>query len=284
MNRWRSYFLLRRYRAVIVAFAGLAVLGSGPKDQEKSLPSPSRKEQPRRSNNQVLNAMPVGPEQTALDKPCTMGIDNRASDLCAQWKAADAAKSAAAASWVFGAVGTLVGALTLLAAWSAAKWAKKAAEETRRGADSAQATLDSYVYRERAILRLRSAHFSYAEDRPVPDGFRAQVVNLGPSPGYFDTIEWEYLAGPMWPDKLRYTVSSSKISTPDGEENTPHLDCESIDQGELWLAVKLTYRTLGTRKFSTHKSYKIQYSPDDGYNSAGYIASPNRISDQPQDT
>jgi hypothetical protein len=76
-------------------------------------------------------------EPSHLDKPCDEGDDQRSSDLCAQWKAADAAKSAANATWFFGALGSLIGSLTLAAAWSAAKWAKKAAEHTEVGAKEA---------------------------------------------------------------------------------------------------------------------------------------------------
>lgn len=71
-------------------------------------------------------------------KPCENGKDNRNSDLCAQWKAADAAKESA--EWTrrtfwLGVVGSIIGFFTLIAAGMAACYAKKAAEETKRGAD-----------------------------------------------------------------------------------------------------------------------------------------------------
>ena len=46
--------------------------------------------------------------------PCPRGEDNRASDLCAQWKAADAARKAAEWSIVAFIVGTIVNVMTLL--------------------------------------------------------------------------------------------------------------------------------------------------------------------------
>ncbi|MGV3511299.1 MAG: hypothetical protein ACO1OX_04770 [Novosphingobium sp.] len=92
-----------------------------------------------------------------MDQPCEEGENKRSSDLCAQWKAADAAKSAANATWLFGALGSLIGGFTLAAAWSAAKWARRAAEETKRGADTAERTLTDleqpYLFIDKVITQ-----------------------------------------------------------------------------------------------------------------------------------
>lgn len=89
------------------------------------------------------NTVPAAEQQHEAAKPsvetqpCRPGEDKRQSDLCAQWKAADAAS--ASADWAFwtmlaGAVGLLVGLGTLIAAWRAAHWAKAAAMHTEAGA------------------------------------------------------------------------------------------------------------------------------------------------------
>jgi hypothetical protein len=70
-------------------------------------------------------------------QPCKQSEDKRNSDLCAQWKAADAGSDAAKAAWLFGIFGCLIGGFTLVAAVKAAQYAKNAAEHTRRGADAA---------------------------------------------------------------------------------------------------------------------------------------------------
>lgn len=75
-------------------------------------------------------------------QPCAVDVDDRRSDLCAQWKAADAARSSADASWLFGAIGTCIGAFTLLAAGLAAKYARDAALEAKKAADAAAITVD----------------------------------------------------------------------------------------------------------------------------------------------
>jgi hypothetical protein len=85
----------------------------------------------------------VTPESEATNTPdtgCNQGEDNRHSDLCAQWKAADAAFDAAKWAWlqfISGIIGIALGAGTLFAAIAAAFYARHAAQETKRSADAA---------------------------------------------------------------------------------------------------------------------------------------------------
>ena len=73
------------------------------------------------------------------DKGCPPGVDNHHSDLCAQWKAADAAGDSA--NWAFASF--LVAALTLIAAGAAAVYAKNAAKETKRSAEAAFSAVEA---------------------------------------------------------------------------------------------------------------------------------------------
>lgn len=70
-------------------------------------------------------------------EPCQAGHDNRNSDLCAQWKAADAAEQSA--FWT--RVGTLIGIATFGAAAVAAWFAGRAAQYTKDGAIAANQAL-----------------------------------------------------------------------------------------------------------------------------------------------
>lgn len=79
----------------------------------------------------------------AKDQGCQRGLEERKSDLCAQWKAADAATSAANAAWVLGILGALIGAATLIAAAKAAIYAKEAARHTEAGANEARRGADA---------------------------------------------------------------------------------------------------------------------------------------------
>ncbi|RVT93443.1 hypothetical protein [Sphingomonas crocodyli] len=72
--------------------------------------------------------------------PCYSAKTPETAAFCAQWKAADAAKSSADASWwtvYFAGLGIVLGAITMAAAIAAAYFAKKAAYENKRSADAA---------------------------------------------------------------------------------------------------------------------------------------------------
>lgn len=93
----------------------------------------------------VASALQNQAESPVPNPPCREGEDNRQSDLCAQWKAADAADSASRAAWVFGILGMLIGAATLIAAIKAAQYARKAAIHTETGANEAKRTADAAI-------------------------------------------------------------------------------------------------------------------------------------------
>jgi hypothetical protein len=110
-------------------------------------------------------------DQTAF--PCAPGRDNRASDLCAQWKAADAA--AEAAKWsgltgIFTGVALLIGFGTLAAAVAAAIYARDAA---RHGSTAAEAATKSHEA------------FLDAEDAWLTLGFGDVMIISGTAPTYF---------------------------------------------------------------------------------------------------
>lgn len=90
------------------------------------------------------------------DPGCENGRDNRKSDLCAQWKAADAGFQAAQAAReqaLVGWIGAMLGFVTMFAAIFAAVFAKQAAEQTQRGADAAKSSLTHALIVSEAQLR-----------------------------------------------------------------------------------------------------------------------------------
>ena len=131
----------RGYWGIFAAIAGLVLLSASPPEQpEADLTSTSSSQIEQAPENAATPLQqPIPPSQH--DNPCKYGTDDRASDLCAQWKAADAAQSASYAAWIIGILAALIGAFTLAAAWKAAQWAKKAAVETEKGANAAISTV-----------------------------------------------------------------------------------------------------------------------------------------------
>jgi hypothetical protein len=92
------------------------------------------------------------PANSEIEQPCRAGIDRRSSDLCAQWKAADAAARSADAAWLFGYVGGGIGLLTLLAAGAAAFFARNAAIHTERGANAAGEAVERAIEANRLTI------------------------------------------------------------------------------------------------------------------------------------
>jgi hypothetical protein len=126
--------MFRGCRCIILAVTGLALIGAAkapqpPANAENTKPAQTIASQPAPANL-IAPKKPVAPSP---DQGCERGQDDRKSDLCAQWKAADAAKNAADWSWWqlwIGIVGLILGGITMAAAIAAALYAKRAAVAT----------------------------------------------------------------------------------------------------------------------------------------------------------
>ncbi len=88
-----------------------------------------------------------------LESPCEPGEDNRNSDLCAQWKAADAAFESAEwerLNFSLGVGGVITGLVTLASAIAAAFFAKRASDAAWRAVnvtrDIGEAQVRAYLY------------------------------------------------------------------------------------------------------------------------------------------
>ena len=143
------------YRLLVIAL-GLVLAGAAPPpSNDGEQPPDNAAPKVERSLENMAASLREANKSTDLEKPCEEGDNKRSSDLCAQWKAADAAKSAAGAAWLFGLLGTLIGTLTLAAACAAAFFAKKAADHTETGANEAKRAADAA---ERAIESSERPH------------------------------------------------------------------------------------------------------------------------------
>lgn len=122
----------------------LAVVVSGasplPKQHEAGEHDGAAQKAIAESLRDIAAALEKGITPDPENAECAPGRDDRKSDLCAQWKAADAAERSS--NWTertfwLGVVGTLIGGATLVAAGMAAKYARDAAIHTQRSADFA---------------------------------------------------------------------------------------------------------------------------------------------------
>ncbi len=167
--------------------------------------------------------------------------------------------------------------------WTTFKETQSASKSSADAAKAAADTLDSYIARERAILKFGGAHFEFLDSSPTPSGFVVELRNLGPAPANIYWIEWEYVKGPIWPKNLRF--GQYRADTIEKEDRSPHLGIDDLDdEYEFWLAVSVTYKTLGSQTFTIHAGYRIVYNLTDGYNSGRFKAERDVLANTPMDT
>ena len=160
--------MLRGYRCIIITVAGLILLGVG--EPQKSPATAEKSKSAAAIAGKPSPADLTVPEQPIAPRPdagCKEGDDKRESDLCAQWKAADGAKSAAKAAWAqfwVGIAGLFLGAVTMGAAIAAALYAKRAAVATedtvnlaKDGMEGAETALKIAERNAQAAMRSASA-------------------------------------------------------------------------------------------------------------------------------
>jgi hypothetical protein len=137
--------MFRGYRLLLAVWWTLAFAAPG-NGKEPQTAQPNGDQRIIHQLERIAATLDKVSQERPADAGCRAGKDNRQSDLCAQWKAADAAAesawSAYAAFWA-AIVGLLIGALTLIAAGFAAKFARDAAIHTEAGANEAKRAADA---------------------------------------------------------------------------------------------------------------------------------------------
>lgn len=87
--------LPRHLRCVTIPLAGLLLIGSAPTPQLATPKVETVAAPVARAPEKPEQISEVAPEPPPLGRPCEPGMDTRTSELCAQWKAADAAADSA---------------------------------------------------------------------------------------------------------------------------------------------------------------------------------------------
>ena len=176
--------MLRSYRHIIFALVGFLTLAAANPKQAATNPQSNAEQQQGRPLDGIAPAIQDAAKPSEHDKECPQGDDRRSSDLCAQWKAADAARSASHAAWWLGILGSVIGALTLAAAWKAALYARDAATHTQTGAKAAQDAVDETQRIGEAQVRCYltgvSAEVAFTEEGTII--VCSKIRNTGQSP------------------------------------------------------------------------------------------------------
>lgn len=222
----------RSYRYILGAAIGLLVGAAAP------LPSAEdASTEHAQTERHIANAMAgidaslrQANQPNILESECDPEKPNRKSDLCAQWKAADAAGDAARYGWwqlTLGWIGLALGGVTMGAAIAAATYAKRAAVATEdtvqlareasegsmealaiaaRNADSAAiqvaVTQDTAKRQLRAYLSIEGAHVTgfMTDGSPM---FWIHVVNRGNTPAHNVICRSTVVLGGYDPNLLR---------------------------------------------------------------------------------
>jgi hypothetical protein len=132
----------RRPAMLVFPLVAFSLLAARPEEQRRQ-PQAERDRDIADALENVATAVKQKPDTSGTERPCKKRKDDRSSDLCAQWKAADAAQSAADAAWYLGIAGAAIGLFTLLVAIRAGLYARDAARHTESGAQEARRAADT---------------------------------------------------------------------------------------------------------------------------------------------
>ncbi len=173
----------RGCRFIILAVAGLALVGAAPNKEDVAEGKQAAAEQDRQSQlERIATAIEKFPQHETKDSGCQPGQDKRESDLCAQWKAADAAAESAiwtAKMFWAGIAGLFIAAFTLIFAGRAAHWAKQAAFETKRSADI---SWEIGLAQSSPYLTINEGSGFQSSGKDTEIKMFAEITNHGPAP------------------------------------------------------------------------------------------------------
>lgn len=186
---------MKIYRTGLLALASVAFFGI-----QTPTASASTKGEPKQM--EIVKAVQKPSTRSPLEESCEAGHDTRTSDLCAQWKAADAASYAALWAMIstivaiFGTIGVLLTLRETRRTANAAINATKVAEETSK------ITIAAYkdqIAKDRPLLALEEDSISFKfhpfdhplddnpelEDLILPSG---KVRNFGNQPCWIESV------------------------------------------------------------------------------------------------
>lgn len=182
-------------------------------------------------------------EPSQHDAPCQKGEDDRTSDLCAQWKAAEAAASSADAAWLFGYVGSAIGALTLFAAVAAAIYAARAAKAAI-GAER------SFREAERAVLRLEPPHLYLKNGEEI---LHVRFKNVGRGNAFIERFKWQEISEPVFPKALTNDIEAPTFITNPGADGSIRMPSRGIVAGVI------EYRTFPGETWRAHFCISVNH-------------------------
>lgn len=184
--------MLRGYRGILAAIAGLILVGASPQPSSKDQAEQHKSErQPERSASPISapGAKPVEIVQPKVDAhPCGQDQYQTNDDLCAQWKAADAASDAA---W-WAMVATFVTALGTIGLFWQIKLTREAVQDTGEATEAMREAnkiaRDNSHLELRAYLSVQSVTLSDDLRRDNSLTIALEIKNAGQTPAVLGNI------------------------------------------------------------------------------------------------
>lgn len=262
------------YRSYILALVGWLVLAAAAPNHG-DLPKQAAQPQQNQSGDQVSQA--ANTVATAInntvgspdhDRRCNQGQDDRNSDLCAQWKAADAARESA--DWAqrgfwLGLAGTALLLWTL--------------RVTARGTKAAVEAVEAQIISDRPLMQVkdliaRRAASQRPSKYPFCLNIHWEVENYGKTGCWLECVNINPVAGKVQPTGIipdcdievnsfaapghgaSATAPYSLIEFTKGEENL------ILGAKKLYVYGFTRYRDLGRRVWQTHFAFVIHTDKD----------------------
>ena len=175
------------------------------------------------------------------------------------------------------AVGIFLGGVSIWLIWRT--W-----DATREAAENSRKTLSAYIAKERAHLLVRGAKYAYLDKIPYPNCISANLENRGSSPARLLGVSWEYLDGPIWPERLRFQKSDDGVIAAGKEGPSAFLQPHTDEIAGRFLAVTVSYATVQEGPFYSHGAFEVQYVDGHGYAPGEIVAKQTFFKDMPDDT
>lgn len=269
-------------RRALALLCLLLVAASSPPQQQRGQPQRQSEQAIANALERIAAAAERDNEAAAYTADCQQGRDNRRSDLCAQWKAADAASEAAGWAgwtWWLGLGGVAIGLGTLGAACAAAYFAKEAADHTKTGADEAKRAADAAEADQRPWIQVSvRPQFTYSGSYNMTISLLLTLKNIGRLPAQNIRYEAEAIQTGLSPGDHPFFDNPCTGNRPDRPVRALPPQGEFTDQELVWIpwaqfekdnipliGVNVAYRLPGGGEAQTSVSYLVGTRVEDEF-------------------
>lgn len=155
-------------------------------------------------------------------------------------------------------------------------------KQTDEAARNSRETLDSYIWKERAHIKILGAHASQGNALSGIDGFTIALENVGLSPAQVKGVHFQYVTEQKWRPSAM-ALHAERILIPAAQkESTAHLEAGQIK--ESWLIGYVEYTTLKSQTFKSYFCFAISWFDMQGYGVNHWIAEQIYPPAMPSDT